>query len=87
MDDKVVQGDVGEIKADATLRPLEKNGRLFLSERIGTYKDLFKAELYLLDKESGRLDEVDAIRFARAVASLMKDITSLKEMRLDGQWY
>ena len=84
---KLFREMLGKIKADATLRLLEKNGRLFLSERIGTYKDLFKAELYLLDKESGRLDEVHAIRFARAVASLMEDITNLKEMRLDGQWY
>ena len=84
---KLFREMLGKIKADTKLSPLEKYGQQFLSENIGTYKDLFKAEVYFLEKESGRLDEVDTIRFARAVASLMKELTSLKGMRLDGQWH
>ena len=83
---KLFREMLGKIKGDPELRQLEVHGRRFLSEKIGTYKDLFKAELYLLEKEGGRIDEVDSIRFACAVASLMKDLTSLKEMRLDGRW-
>ena len=83
---KLFREMLAKIKGDPEMRELEAHGRRFLSEKIGTYKDLFKAELYLLDKEAGRIDEVDSIRFARAVASLMKDLTSLKEMRLDGRW-
>ena len=82
---KLFREMLGKIKGDSKLRSLEVHGHRFLSEKIGTYKDLFKAELYLLEKEGGRIDEVDSIRFTRAVASLMKDLTSLKEMRLDGQ--
>ena len=77
---------LGKIKGDPKLRSLEVLYRRFLSEKIGTYTDLFNAELHLLEKEGGRIDKVDSTRFTRAVASLMKDLTSLKENRLDGQW-
>ena len=84
---KLFREMLGNINANNKLSLLEKYGQQFLSKKIRTYKYLFKAELHLLLKVSRRLDEVDAIRFARAVASQIKDLTSLKEMWLDGHWH
>ena len=87
MDSKIVQGDVGKYQCVQRVKSTRKVRPTVPVQKDKNIQIPFQIELHLLLKVSRRLDEVDAIRFARAVASQIKDLTSLKEMWLDGHWH
>ena len=66
------------IKRRDRTRPFEINSRHFLLEKVDIYGDLFKAELSLLERKSGVLDDADVVKFGRAMANIIKDLTYIK---------
>ena len=60
----------------------EKRARQHLGQKIGSYKDLFGAELHQLKELNGQMPEFEKGALKRALKNLVKDLTSLKDVKM-----
>ena len=59
-----------------------KGARQHLGLKIGSYKDLFGAELHQLEELNGQMPDFEKGALKRALTNLVKDLTSLKEVKV-----